>query len=879
MADVLKIVIEADDQASGPLGGVSNSLSGLDAVAGGILKAGAITMIGKAIVDGAMMGFEAAASYEQLSLSLQAMTAQSLTSTGGVNSMAEAMAQAKPIAEGMLDSVQKMAIQSPFSQEGIALGLKSAMTFGFNSDQALKLTQTLTDFAAGTGQTDAAIGSIATALGKVHTTGKFTMESIQTLATNGVPAMQMLADHFGVTTAEMAKMITKGAVPAEEAIWAISDAMDAGFKGAGERAANSLQGLTSTLGDLAQVGLRNLMMPALVALEPLMAEFADWFTSDAMPVIAEWGKSLGEGAESAVQFGRSLIQAAADSPVLQSIMSSISDAMPEVTAAFGRLGTTVMDAFTQMGPAMSDIFGSLGATFASLVPMIADGLAAAIDIVSNTFTALTPMLAGFADGLAMAMPYIGAGVQLGTSLLTGALQALSGDWSGAQQTLVSGADAVVQAFGGDSWQQVTDTWGSNFNNLSLIVSTFAANAGPIIGSWIAGAGEAMGSWIAGLPGMVAGGFNAAVAAIAGAIGAAAAAASMVGSSAVSAISGAIMAVPGIAAAAFSSAVTAIRSFIGAATAAGAAIAGGIVSGVQSIIGGVVAAAAAAASAAVNTVKSILGIASPSKVFHSIGEFMMQGLADGVFAETKSAVGQTQEAMTAILNAANVSGDAIDTGALLMEAINAGIVTSGGVAMDELQALVANALKEAGATTASGMSAVSESGQTVTDNPFVAVSKYLDTLLSSGGDFLNDWSQHVSADMFNDLTSLGELIAANADSIDMGSVQAYLNAVMTSGDLMNDWLGNISADIAPALLQIANDLMTATNMTGPSEVAKSFLDAAGVTTAGGSAGNTGGGGGNNIVTVTNLYNGPTFAGENSVPTHVATTNLQKQIYAI
>jgi hypothetical protein len=79
----------------------------------------------------------------------------------------------------------------------------------------------------------------------------------------------------------------------------------------------------------------------------------------------------------------------------------------------------------------------------------------------------------------------------------------------------------------------------------------------------------------------------------------------------------------------SSAMAALAPFAGAAQSAGSAIVGGLIQGLTSGAGAIGAAMQSLAQTAIGSFKGALGIASPSKVFAGLGEYVSEGAAVGI----------------------------------------------------------------------------------------------------------------------------------------------------------------------------------------------------------------------------------------------------------
>lgn len=287
MADEILINIRATDSFSGTLSNFGNILTGIKSAID--LAGDAFRVFG----DFAMQGLDAIASYERMSITLQTLAASQLIMTDQAKDMNEALAMTSEIGEELLHWTQELAIKSPFTQEGVATAFQMAMAYGFNVEEAQRLTQAMLDFTAGTGQTEFAMERISRALGQISQTGKLTGQDMLQLTAVGVPVLQILADAFGVTTAEVVEMRTAGLIPAQEAIEALVGWMETNFAGAGERMTESWAGLTGTFQDLKQMGLREFFGGLFDVLQPLAVELSNWLQAEGLDKLREWGEMLG----------------------------------------------------------------------------------------------------------------------------------------------------------------------------------------------------------------------------------------------------------------------------------------------------------------------------------------------------------------------------------------------------------------------------------------------------------------------------------------------------------------------------------------------------------------------------------------------------------
>lgn len=269
---------------------------------GGLISSG-IQAIGGSIKGIASEALGAYGDFELLGTSLQTLVARQATQADSTLSMADALAKAGPEAKNLIDWVQKLAVISPFSQDTIAGALRLGMAYNFTTTESQRLTAATVDFAAGSGASADSITGVVTALGQMSATGKVTAGDLNQLTTRGIAAREILADAFGKSTAEIGEMVSKGLIPANQAIEAIVSSLESDFGGAAERAAGTMVGLTTSLGDLKTIGLREFFTGTFQAIQPYLQKFVDTLSDPTvMAKIRELGDSLGRGLGVVLEF-------------------------------------------------------------------------------------------------------------------------------------------------------------------------------------------------------------------------------------------------------------------------------------------------------------------------------------------------------------------------------------------------------------------------------------------------------------------------------------------------------------------------------------------------------------------------------------------------
>lgn len=296
MASEVNIVISATDKASGVLKGIGNVLEGLAKTAAGIAIASGVAFValGKQALD-------ATAEYERMSLTMESLVARELRAKDATLSMADALALAGEESKRLLGWIQDVAIKSPFDMASVQVAYRQALTYGFASDQAQKLTQNMVDFAAANGLTAEAMNTVSYALGQINNNDKVLMLDLRQLMQVGVPVLDILKE-MGMSFED----VSDGAVKSADFIAKFNEVMERDFGGAAARQTKSWTGLINTLGDLKKLALRELFAGIFDELQPLVAKFAEWLQGDGLTVLKGWSDALGEMTRNLLGFFSSL---------------------------------------------------------------------------------------------------------------------------------------------------------------------------------------------------------------------------------------------------------------------------------------------------------------------------------------------------------------------------------------------------------------------------------------------------------------------------------------------------------------------------------------------------------------------------------------------
>lgn len=161
-------------------------------------------------------------------------------------------------ADEFLSSLTDFAESTPFEYDDLTTISKTLLAYGYKQDELLPLLEKVGDAGSALGMSTEDMTYISTALGRMQSTGKTTLEYLNPLLERGIDVWSYLAEASGKTKKEVQQMVSDGLVPGEEAAAAIADYMGADFLGNMEKQSQTYSGLVSTLED-AQAALDNAM--------------------------------------------------------------------------------------------------------------------------------------------------------------------------------------------------------------------------------------------------------------------------------------------------------------------------------------------------------------------------------------------------------------------------------------------------------------------------------------------------------------------------------------------------------------------------------------------------------------------------------------------
>lgn len=211
------------------------------------------------------------------------------------------------IADAYLSNLVEMANDTPFLYDDLTSMSKTLATYGYSAqvdaeksiagekdfNYILDVLETIGDTGAALGQSTSDMSAVATALGRMKSSNKTTLEYLNILNDRGIGAVGMLADAYGVDQGAMYDMISKGQIEGGKAAEIILQAMTDSFAGSMENQSKTFAGLTSTVEGLTQE-LDNAMGEGYNEgrMAGLQAQ-RDWLSGESGEAVMEANKAIG----------------------------------------------------------------------------------------------------------------------------------------------------------------------------------------------------------------------------------------------------------------------------------------------------------------------------------------------------------------------------------------------------------------------------------------------------------------------------------------------------------------------------------------------------------------------------------------------------------
>lgn len=228
----------------------------------------------------------------------------------------EKMLGGKEAANELYSSLLDIAKASTFSQETFLRMSKSLIGVGVSADETKKLMKAAADGVSAFGGTSADLERVGYAFRKMATAGKLSMQELDMINDAGINGLKILANQYGVTTDEMRKMISKGAVPAEEAMRKLADGIENGT--------NGVNGMTEALAGMAEKMKGKTLTGALDSMKSAIRNFALAFVG-MNPTLKEGSEGFKENQQRIAQLTASIVTINQIIPLLTKVFAGVTE--------------------------------------------------------------------------------------------------------------------------------------------------------------------------------------------------------------------------------------------------------------------------------------------------------------------------------------------------------------------------------------------------------------------------------------------------------------------------------------------------------------------------------------------------------------------------
>lgn len=363
----------------------------------------------------------------------------------------------------LINGMRALGEQSAYDTNELIPLARQWVNMGDNAETAVGKMTKIVDLGSAFGLTSEQIGSATLALSQMAAAGKINGQDMLQLTNANIPAWKLLADHMGLSVAELRKMSEAGQL-GEDAINELWDAIEERTQGATSRMNGTLMASFSNLEEEIQnsmAGIGDIISQAF-NLKGILQGGSDMVSSfrEALEQIKQDAESVGIG---------------------QAIMNQISNVSPELATLLGTIGNIVGEFINIVIAGWNEIYATLSnLDIAAILMVINDvvsragpAVLAAVSLIIGAINLILPVVVGlinaFANAYNTVFPYITSMASLFQQIpvaVSTAITAISTAFS----SFVSWLESSV-------WQPI--------RNAAVTVINF------IVGSWVAFGGFVM----------------------------------------------------------------------------------------------------------------------------------------------------------------------------------------------------------------------------------------------------------------------------------------------------------------------------------------------------------------------------------------------------
>lgn len=368
-------------------------------------------------------------------------------------------------AQKMLDDLYTFAKTTPFSYDTYLTAGKTLVAMGIAAEDCIPYLDGITNAAIATGTGQEGVNSLSQALGRMQSSGKVTLETLNVLTYSGIPAIKILANEYGVTTEEMYKMISNSEILADEALPKLIQGMNEGTDGAA--------GATAAYGGLAKEMKGNLSG----ALDSLRSKFRNmsieiWDAEEAYPELIKVIQDFTSSLDVLPKIFESVSKAAV--PVLKTLSDKLKELKEYLDGLspeqLQQIGNIILG-LAAAGPTLLIVgkaFGTIGGALKSIGSIISTGTAA-FNGISGAITAAATACGGLA-------PFLGI-IAAAIAVVIGVVIVLKENWDKVVQTF---QNFMANTGLAEKFNQIKESAGKLWEKIKGLKDLFVIIGGTVI---------------------------------------------------------------------------------------------------------------------------------------------------------------------------------------------------------------------------------------------------------------------------------------------------------------------------------------------------------------------------------------------------------------
>lgn len=276
----------------------------------------------------------------------------------------EVMTGSAEKATAVMDELKRIGAETPFEFEDLAKATQTLMAFGFEADEAVEQFTVLGDIAQGDAQK---LDTFSRALGKMQSSGKVTLESLNMMIEQGFNPLQVISEQTGESMSELYDRVSDGAVTLDEIKNAMVVATSEGgqFFKSMEKQSETLNGKLSTLQDGFQ------------AFTGMVFEEATNSTAGIVDLAIVW---VDEMTTAFTEGG------------VKGLIAAMGDIFTDIIARIAEIAPVIIKLAVA-------IIGELGAAVVANAPLVMESVAQVVQYILDGISELVPALAPLTEAI------------------------------------------------------------------------------------------------------------------------------------------------------------------------------------------------------------------------------------------------------------------------------------------------------------------------------------------------------------------------------------------------------------------------------------------------------------------------------------------------